>query len=556
MPHNKDRKAVIPGGAQANRFNPIPGRGRKPRIEGEDEEITFGPQLAPSRSNLFSPLAPEEQPDEILLRRGFAPGYEILIGGKSLRDLDLLRFIMEVRVIEREDDADVAFLKFKEANILVNRAILNTPAFINISTGYQRGESAKLQSRGRFILSRSSIFIDARTSTLELVAVGEESLLGIQEKRRAWRNVTDSEIAKRIADERSFIDDVDIEDTDVRYDSVIQAGLTDWEFLKGRAALHGFQLFMRDGVLHFHSLRSEETGVKLNLGGRRPNAVFLSTSIEHFRGRARWEATFVDPFTAEIVSAVHGFKPDEILKEEADRTFSNKVLNAEELSITATQFLFPKTSSLRQAAVEKELEAAGEAGLFIVKAQVKATAVEIVRHSMKVELTEIGRLNGKYHVREVEHVISPFTEAGYSMILSLRRTFTGEVKEEDAPADVTNRSAVVTIGLAISFDDIEQEFAEVGQPSTDPLVGFPSTEDVNEALERGFVFTGIGPVTTRTKSQIARVARPSVYSEADTIRVQLRDSDFNTGEFATFDELSFGDGETVVNPPPKIEEVE
>jgi phage protein D len=70
-------------------------------------------------------------------------------------------------------------------------------------------------------------------------------------KTRAFTNVTDSDIARRVAEAMGFT--VDAEQTQERFDYILQCNQTDLEFLRGRARSIGFEVIVREKTLVFRS---------------------------------------------------------------------------------------------------------------------------------------------------------------------------------------------------------------------------------------------------------------------------------------------------------------
>jgi uncharacterized protein involved in type VI secretion and phage assembly len=66
---------------------------------------------------------------------------------------------------------------------------------------------------------------------------------------RSFMNMSDKDIVEKIAGEVSL--QAECDDTDTTHDYVFQYNQTNWEFLRERAALNGFELFVNDRTLNF-----------------------------------------------------------------------------------------------------------------------------------------------------------------------------------------------------------------------------------------------------------------------------------------------------------------
>ncbi len=74
---------------------------------------------------------------------------------------------------------------------------------------------------------------------------------------RSFLNQTDSDIVKKIAKEVG-INTHKIEDSGELHEYVFQENQTNMEFLRERAAMIGYELFIQDNKLHFHKPKSEK----------------------------------------------------------------------------------------------------------------------------------------------------------------------------------------------------------------------------------------------------------------------------------------------------------
>src|SRR5262249_54472412 len=78
-------------------------------------------------------------------------------------------------------------------------------------------------------------------------------------RTRSFDNVTDADIARRIAEEAGLTQ-LDITPTRTVHEHVLQCNQSDWEFLGGRAAEIGFEVGMDGGRFHFSPVASVWAG--------------------------------------------------------------------------------------------------------------------------------------------------------------------------------------------------------------------------------------------------------------------------------------------------------
>ncbi|MGQ9674626.1 MAG: VgrG-related protein [Chloroflexota bacterium] len=85
-----------------------------------------------------------------------------------------------------------------------------------------------------------------------------------ERKSRSFLNQSDSDIARKIAQEANL--QPNVESTSHVYDYVFQDNQTNWEFLVGRANRIGFEVFVVDRTLHFRRPPQAQQPIELELG--------------------------------------------------------------------------------------------------------------------------------------------------------------------------------------------------------------------------------------------------------------------------------------------------
>jgi len=114
------------------------------------------------------------------------------------------------------------------------------------------------------------------TSLEPVFATGQQPLLAVRgydhrhrlargRKTRTFTQMKDSAIAGQIAREAGLRSQVDA--TEVTLSYVIQSNQSDWDFLRRRASLIGYEIFVRDKILYFRSPPTASSPAdKLSLG--------------------------------------------------------------------------------------------------------------------------------------------------------------------------------------------------------------------------------------------------------------------------------------------------
>lgn len=215
-------------------------------------------------------------------------------------------------------------------------------------------------------------------------------------KSRSFQRVTDADIAARIAGEYGL--DADVDATGGTHDYVLQAGETDYAFLRRRAARIGFDVWVSEKTFHFKKApKSTATPPKLTYGqnlakfATRFSAAERSDEVEirgwdqlgkqAITGRSdRGEPGTDAPAAAEMSAA-------------ARRAFGRVKRNAGQLPVTDQAEADALAGSLLLRASGEEVVLRGE-----------ATGDPLIGAGAKVHIEGIGsRMTGDYRVTQVEH---------------------------------------------------------------------------------------------------------------------------------------------------------
>jgi uncharacterized protein len=115
------------------------------------------------------------------------------------------------------------------------------------------------------ITSLEPVFNAGQTSLLMVRGYDHRYRLARGRKTRTFVQMKDSAIASQIAREAGLR--AQVEDTKVTLGYVIQSNQSDWEFLRRRAGLIGYEIYVRDKVLYFRWPRNSTSPAdKLSLG--------------------------------------------------------------------------------------------------------------------------------------------------------------------------------------------------------------------------------------------------------------------------------------------------
>jgi phage protein D len=104
-------------------------------------------------------------------------------------------------------------------------------------------------------------------------------------RTETYRNVKDSDIAQAVA-QRAGLKIGTIEDTRATYEHVSQANLSDWDFLKSRALLNGFEVAVEDGSFNFQKpTKSSEAPADGDFNTEDPTKLVLGQELLEFAPR-------------------------------------------------------------------------------------------------------------------------------------------------------------------------------------------------------------------------------------------------------------------------------
>ncbi|HET9517955.1 MAG TPA: VgrG-related protein, partial [Actinoplanes sp.] len=283
----------------------------------------------------------------------------------------------------------------------------------------------------------------------ELVLTGFDLThrLAREPKSRSFQRVTDADIATRIAGEYGL--DADVDGTGAVHDYVLQAGETDYAFLRRRAARIGYDLWVSERTFHFKKTpRSTATPPKLRYGQNLSSFTVRFSAAERcdevqIRG---WDqlgkqtiagrATETDPGTDAPAAAE--------LADAARRAFGRITRNAGQFPVTDQAEADALASSLLLRASGEEAVLRGE-----------AAGDPLIGAGAKIHIDGIGsRLTGAWRVTGVEHT--------YGTGRPYVTRFVCGGKEPGGLADLTGSDAGrrgwrgLVVGIVTNNDDPEQ----------------------------------------------------------------------------------------------------
>jgi phage protein D len=159
---------------------------------------------------------------------------------------------------------DVATIEFLDAKIdLIDNENFKVGDPIEVSVAFGKNGKETTIFKGEVIESEPEYKLPL--ISLKVRAFDESHRLTRGRHVRDFQNVTDSDMAKKIAGEAG-LDPKGVESTSITHPYIFQDNQSNLEFLKQRAALIGFMTYVRDGVLYFHKLKESKEVQSLGWG--------------------------------------------------------------------------------------------------------------------------------------------------------------------------------------------------------------------------------------------------------------------------------------------------
>jgi phage protein D len=369
----------------------------------------------------------------------YAPEFEVEVEGEPLDPTskgDVLELKVEMPFnemtsvdVKLNNFDDTAFdLKWSDAEQF------RLGSRVHVMLGY--AEDTRSMMRG-YITTLTPEFADG-PPTLTVRAV--DGLVRLKsskppEEEVTYRKVTDSDIARKVAQRHQLR--VKVTEQDPRHDLVVQRNADDATFLKERAKLHSFELFMRtdadtgEDVLHFVSPEDGRDGepiktYALGWGGMRNTDI--APSLLEFR------PTLAGGDQVQSVT-VRGWDPKakKAISQTATRQNTPGVAPVDETTGPEVAATLGGTGEARKEVVVDRPVASDEEALKLAQAMLadrayrfltgkgKVIGLPDLRPGTNVDIGGVGRrFSGTYFVTKVTHVLN---QQGYLTEFDVSRRF-------------------------------------------------------------------------------------------------------------------------------------
>lgn len=280
---------------------------------------------------------------------------------------------------------------------------------VEISLGYV-GDMQKMMLAE--ITSLEPVFTAGQPPVLAVRGYDHRHRLARGRKTRTFLQMKDSAIAGQIAREAGLRAQVDA--TEVTLSYVIQSNQSDWDFLRRRASLIGYEIFVRDKVLYFRAPPTASAPA---------STLSLGTDITEFSPR-------LSSLTQAAVISVRGWDVKQ-KKAVVASVRATPGLGGTELGYSVTRAAFG-TSTMAivgqpaRNVPEADPIAQGQfsaGSLAYVEGEVVAYGQPGLHAGTVVEIAGAGRkFSGRYYVTSVTHTLT--REHGYQTSFTVRRNAT------------------------------------------------------------------------------------------------------------------------------------
>jgi phage protein D len=299
-------------------------------------------------------------------------------------------------------------------------------------------------------------------SQLKVEAHGLEVVFNRITRSRTFENMTVHEVISQIARENGYGDDaVDIQETTGAREHIVQANMTDYQFIRRLAHQVNYEFFLDWDGLHFHERRLEQRSHK---------------TVTWYREQARSEILSINVKTDVTAlparTRVRSRNPlDRNTNDEASDNNSDSgrgttgirlvAADAEEARLTGQVLVAQEQQTPGQAATPEE--AAAEAQARRRRAQQRAVQMTmtiigdpLVLAKAIIRVEGIGqRLSGNYYVKDATHTIG----SDYRTALTLVKDATGSYARRAARS-----TGLPEVAAARSRGNTSSEEQEEGQP--------------------------------------------------------------------------------------------
>jgi uncharacterized protein len=330
--------------------------------------------------------------------------YVLTIGGRDIIN-DYQNYVEGITVRE-SCDFSISTIKitfYNERCKFTDESLWDRGKIIEMRLGYPG--TSLVKRGGKFISQGPSIEHVGGKKKIVLIGYSEEMRLGKTEQRVIWQNRRDHEIAQEIAKKNKF--GYQGTPTDPFYDHVAQVNESDYKFLDRRARYYGYQVYVEDGILHFHPPTYKKSGIVLRYhesDNNRGNLYdFKAWEYPYQHGKIVTAAQ-IDPLSKEVFTVTSTEDEDEVTKSTKGSFQGSTVPSAAIASLAEAQpqmFMFEEGHRQSNKTLLKEVNEFSKYTRWLVLGEGSCIARETMKVRTCVELMGLGRDSGEYYINDL-----------------------------------------------------------------------------------------------------------------------------------------------------------
>lgn len=401
----------------------------------------------------------------------------IIINDVELNKEHLINAVSRVYVDERADGLSTAEIDIvNEDSSLTDVSLFKSQNIVQIWTGYS---DTGIVKRGSFrINSKVYRFKSGKDQIIRLKCVSPEYDMAFTEKRRTWRGVRDSDIAREIALEHGF--EIFIDQTPIVHENVTQVE-SDMKFLEKRALLNGFDVYVDEQfstagstnmVLHFHEPKFfiPRLGPVYWAEDENRSLDFFEVEIDTWFRGVKYIGTQVDPLTKEEI--IEESSEEKEIPFQRNLRGNRKQIKASEMStINNTQpqkFLVEQGHKRNREEVRTQVQKFSEFTRYAMSGCGKIIGLEQLSRRRVLSIRGIGRMSGDYYITRATHIIEGY---GYEVSFSVISMGPGEFEERSKLTPHSNLLNIISRNAISSLTDIFSDISRNVLVSLEPIIG-------------------------------------------------------------------------------------
>jgi len=379
----------------------------------------------------------------------------VRISNRNLEDEFIHEFITDLKVDLTARGLSKATIKFTNRNYMFtdHELLRGENLTVDIFGGWAETRMFKW---GTFYAAVPRyMFRNTASPFINLTCYGQEWPLALSEERRVYENRRDSEIAELIARRNRLR--TDIEQTDAVYEHVAQVAMTDMEFLENRSLLYGYDVYVENGVLHFHKPRLARSPTTLFFsGGERGVLEKFDVTVDPWVKGSRWVKSGIDRITGEEWELTSDGALDAAAQgivSTGGRGFKRGSAISGVDGVQPTRHIIGDGHDLSVEEARAQVDGYAKASEWVTVASAKLRGLEFMQPRESVKIVGAGHLSGEYYVTRVVHTIN--ARSGFSTKFEVTRPGVGRLNDIYRPRVQTGAKR----------RDVSGDSATVGQAS-------------------------------------------------------------------------------------------